>query len=247
MPNPRDHDSKGPDAKAYAQQYIRAIGGATWDWAAAWRPRRAGDGVSAVALKERDQMLSDPTVLILMYFVLPIWLLAGFADWLCHRAAKIETTAGPKESLIHLLMFAEAGAPLILALFFEVNALVIAVMIAAFFIHEATALWDVSYATSTRVVTPIEQHVHSFLEMIPLTAILCVISLHWGQFVALFGFGAESARFGLAPKPQSLPVAYIASVLTAILLFELLPYLEELVRGLKANSGRLVPQRDHYR
>jgi hypothetical protein len=35
-------------------------------------------------------MLSDPTVLILMYFVLPLWLVAGFADWLCHRASHIE-------------------------------------------------------------------------------------------------------------------------------------------------------------
>jgi hypothetical protein len=53
-------------------------------------------------------MASDPTVL--MYFVLPLWLAAGFADWLCHRASHSETT-GAKESLIHLLMFAEMGAP----------------------------------------------------------------------------------------------------------------------------------------
>jgi hypothetical protein len=39
-------------------------------------------------------MLSDPTVLILMYFILPVWLVAGFADWLCHRASHIETTTG---------------------------------------------------------------------------------------------------------------------------------------------------------
>jgi hypothetical protein len=131
-----------------------------------------------------------------------------------------------------------------LALFFDINALVTAVMIIAFFVHEATALSDVGYATATRVVAPVEQHVHSFLEMIPLAAILCVLSLHWGQFAALFGLGAEPARFGLAPKPKSLPIAYIASILIAILLFELLPYLEELVRGLKANSGRLFPQRN---
>ncbi|MGX7871527.1 hypothetical protein ACVDG5_000110 [Mesorhizobium sp. ORM6] len=34
-------------------------------------------------------MLNDPMVLILMYFVLPVWLIAGFADWLCHRATHI--------------------------------------------------------------------------------------------------------------------------------------------------------------
>jgi hypothetical protein len=85
-------------------------------------------------------MLSDPTVLILMYFILPVWLVAGFADWLCHRASHIETTTGPKESFIHLLMFAEVGVPLLAAIFLEVNALIIATMIVTFLIHEATAV-----------------------------------------------------------------------------------------------------------
>ncbi|WP_250889215.1 hypothetical protein [Mesorhizobium sp. dw_380] len=111
-------------------------------------------------------MLSDPTVLVLMYFLLPVWLIAGFADWLCHRASHIESTTGAKESLIHLLMFAEVGVPLLAAMFLDVNALIIAVMIVSFFIHEATAMWDVRYATTARTVMPIEQHVHSFLEMI---------------------------------------------------------------------------------
>ena len=34
-------------------------------------------------------MLNDPVVLILMYFILPLWLAAGFADWLCHRASHV--------------------------------------------------------------------------------------------------------------------------------------------------------------
>lgn len=68
-----------------------------------------------------------------------------------------------------------------------------------------------------------------------------MVSLHWGQFLALFGVGAEGARFYLAWKQHQLPVGYIATVMSVILLFELLPYLEELFRGLRANSGRLVP------
>lgn len=186
-------------------------------------------------------MLNDPMVLILMYFVLPVWLTAGFADWLCHRATHIESTTGAKESLIHLLMFAEVGVPLLAAMFLEVNALIIAVMMIAFVVHEATAVWDVRYATTARTVSPIEQHVHSFLEMIPLMGLVSVVSLHWGQFLALFGLGPELARFDFAWKRQQLPVAYIATVMTVILLFELLPYLEEFFRGLRANSGRLVP------
>ncbi|MBZ9865171.1 diguanylate cyclase [Mesorhizobium sp. CA15] len=188
-------------------------------------------------------MLADPMVLILMYFILPVWLVAGFADWLCHRATHIESTTGAKESLIHLLMFAEVGIPLLAAMFLEVNALVIAVMIVTFFIHEATAIWDVRYATTARTVSPVEQHVHSFLEMIPLMGLVIVVALHWGQFLALFGAGTEKARFDLTWKEQQLPVIYIAAVMIVIVLFELLPYVEEFFRGLRANSGRLVPDK----
>jgi hypothetical protein len=99
----------------------------------------------------------------------------------------------------------------------------------------------VSYATTARTVTPLEQHVHSFLEMIPLMAILSVISLHWEQFLALFGGGSEPAKFDLAWKSEPLPIPYIASIMIIILLFEFLPYFEEFVRGLRANAGRLVP------
>ncbi|MBZ9721573.1 diguanylate cyclase [Mesorhizobium sp. AD1-1] len=192
-------------------------------------------------------MLSGPTVLILMYFLLPVWLVAGFADWLCHRASYIESTTGAKESLIHLLMFAEVGVPLLAAMFLEVNALVIAVMIVTFFIHEATAMWDVRYATTARRVTPIEQHVHSFLEMIPLMGLVSVVSLHWTQFLALFGAGPETARFDIVWKSQQLPLIYIVCVMAVIVLFELLPYVEEFVRGLRANAGRLIPPKARRR
>jgi hypothetical protein len=186
-------------------------------------------------------MLNDPTVIILMYFILPLWLVAGFADWLCHRASHIETTTGAKESLLHLLMFAEIGLPLLAAMFLDINGLIIAFMILMFFVHEATALWDVSYATTARTVTPIEQHVHSFLEIIPLMAIVSVVSLHWQQFLAVFGAGSEALRTDLSWKPEPLPILYIIGILSIVLLFELLPYLEEFWRGLRANRGRLIP------
>jgi hypothetical protein len=187
------------------------------------------------------------TQLVLMYFVLPLWLAAGFADYLCHRASNIAVTSGAKESLLHLLQFAEVGVPILAAIFLEINALIFAVMIVGFLLHEATALWDVSYATATREVTPIEQHVHSFLEMLPLMGLLMVAVLHWGQFLALFGLGSEPARFTLALKPEPLPWTYVVAVLAAVLLFELLPYGEELARGLRANDGALTPRRPQRR
>lgn len=185
--------------------------------------------------------MQDPTQLILLYFILPLWLVAGFVDWICHRASHIERTTGAKESLIHLLMFGEVGLPLLAGIFLEINALVIFLMIVFFFIHEATALWDVSYAVTARRVVPIEQHVHSFLEMIPLMAVLSVTSMHWPQFLALFGQGSEAARFTFRMKSEPLPIGYVASIFVVIALFELLPYLEELWRGLRLNNWKVIP------
>jgi hypothetical protein len=57
-----------------------------------------------------------------MYLIVPAWSIAGALDWLWHRQTKIETTSGPKESFMHLMMMAEAGIPVLAGLFLEVNA-----------------------------------------------------------------------------------------------------------------------------
>jgi hypothetical protein len=122
--------------------------------------------------------------------------------------------------------------PTVAAIFLEINALVILVMIVCLVLHEATAIWDVRYAYETRKVSPVEQHIHSVLEILPLAALLMIVAVHWGQFLALFSFGTEAADFGVRVKEPPLPVSYIATVLTLILLFDVLPYLEELARGI---------------
>jgi hypothetical protein len=186
---------------------------------------------------------AEVTRSVLMYFVLPLWLLAGFADYLCHRASRISTTAGPKESLIHLIMLTEMAVPVTAAMALEVNALVILVMICLWAVHEATAVWDVFYAYSKREITPIEQWVHSYLGVIPLMSLVLVVVLNWPQFLALFGLGSVSPRFEIAWKEPPLPWDYVLSIIAAVMLLEVLPYLEELVRGLLANHGRLVPRK----
>jgi hypothetical protein len=54
---------------------------------------------------------------LLVYVVLPLWVIAGFADYLCHRASNIGHANGMRESIIHWLMLAEVGLPLGLAVF----------------------------------------------------------------------------------------------------------------------------------
>jgi hypothetical protein len=187
--------------------------------------------------------MSQPNIAVaaILYFVLPLWLVAGFADWLCHRASRIEQTTGVKEALIHLLMFAEIGVGLLAGIFLDVNAGVFLLLLGVFFAHEATALWDVAYARTARELTPIEQHVHSFLELVPLMVLLILVIVHWPQFEALFGAGSEAARFGIHLKQPPLPRLYVATLFGAIVCFEFLPYLEELWRDWRTSGGRLVP------
>jgi hypothetical protein len=169
----------------------------------------------------------------LMYVAVPVWLVAGMADWICHRRTHIEHTSGARESLLHLLMLTELGIPGLAALFLEIEPPVFALMIAAFLAHEATALWDVSYAASRREISPIEQHVHSFLELVPLMAIGFLGCLHWPQLRALL-HGKPGA---LAWKREPLQARYVATLLAAIIAFEWLPFAEELVRCLRAADG----------
>lgn len=171
----------------------------------------------------------------LLYAVLPLWLGAGFADYLFHRRTHIERTSGAHESIIHILMMTETGIPLLMGLFLDINALVLAIMGTLFVAHEATAYWDVNYAETRRTVTPNEQHAHSFLEVVPFMALSMTVCLNWEQTLALFGRGPERPTFALRLRRPPASPAYVAGILGAVGAFGALPYAEELIRCLLAN------------
>jgi hypothetical protein len=109
---------------------------------------------------------------LLLWGALPAWLLAGAADWLCHRRTRIERTSGPAETRIHLLLYVEIVLPLVLALWFELTAAMLLVMALGVGAHLLTSWWDTSLAQPRRHIAPIEQLVHSWLEMLPLFALV---------------------------------------------------------------------------
>jgi hypothetical protein len=172
---------------------------------------------------------------VLVWCVLPLWVISGFVDYLCHRQSHIERATGPYESLIHWLMLAEVMLPLGLAVFFRINALVITLMIVCLIAHEVTGYYDLKLAMATRRVTIFEHQVHSVLEILPLTAMLLIMTLHGPQTQALFGFGPEHADFSLGPK-QLPRWGEIVPPLAAFLALAIFPYLEELVRGFRRKA-----------
>lgn len=174
----------------------------------------------------------------LLYFILPVWIAAGFGDYVSHRRTDIARTSGSRESILHLVMVLEIGLPLLLALIFEINALILAIMLVALVVHEVTGLWDLVRAHhSSREVRPLEQHVHSFLEVLPLMAVSFVALLNWEQFLALLGIGEAAPDFTLSFKRDYWQTWYGVAVVVAAVLFAVLPFVEELWRCRRAEAS----------
>jgi hypothetical protein len=189
----------------------------------------------------------DPATLArhyLLFFILPLWIAAGLADYYLHRRTLIQHTSGTGESLLHALQLGEAGLPVLMGLLLDINALVILLMLVALALHEVTALYDLQYTVHRRYISPLEQHVHSFLELLPLMGVSFISLLYWDQFSALFGLGTEAPRFTFAWKDPPLSPLYLALLFALIGLFIVLPFAEELWRCLQADQRRAARVRD---
>ncbi|MDP9018371.1 MAG: diguanylate cyclase [Candidatus Eremiobacteraeota bacterium] len=184
----------------------------------------------------RDAQTTKFTKAYLTYVIIPMWIVPGFVDWIFHRRTKIEKTSGTHESVLHALMMTTIGLPATLGLFLEVNAGMLSAFIAAFVAHEALSIWDVSYAAKLREIPPNEQHCHSFLEVLPFMSLSFMLCQHWDQALALVGLGPDPPSFKIERKHEPLPGAYVAGLLSAITLFVILPYAEELVRCYRADG-----------
>ena len=137
-------------------------------------------------------------------------------------------------------MLTEAAIPVLGGMFLEITAPVLALMIGALLVHDATALWDVTYAVTKRNVMPIEQHVHSFLEMVPVMAVSFVSVLHWPQVTALLGVGPTRPDWSIRWEQRPLPAKYTAALLVAQVALEWLPIwrnLPALWRSARAESA----------
>jgi hypothetical protein len=200
----------------------------------------------AAEREQSRQAADDAARRYLMYIIMPVWSLAGFLDWLWHRQTKIETTSGAKESIMHLLMMAEAGAPILTGLFLEMNAGTLALMGAGWLIHDLTVAWDVSYTVSRRIIYPREQHTHSYMQTIPFDIVAALACLYPEQSLALFGLGPGKPDFKLRLRKPPIPLKDFALIVACMGLVSGLPHVEELWRCYRAQqsgaSGRDIPE-----
>jgi hypothetical protein len=178
---------------------------------------------------------------VILYGLLPLWGVAGFIDWICHRVTQVERTSGLKESLIHSLMGLQLGIPILLCLNFQINVLIILICALMWLMHELVAHYDVHYASPLRTISIWEVHVHNYMATVPLYLFMLILIINWDvttKAVTLdwrgqFGFHRLSAPLGSA--------SYLGAYLGFMAVFCVLPYIEENIRCLRyARSGRVL-------
>ena len=173
----------------------------------------------------------------LLYVVLPFWMLAGLADFACHRDLRIEHNAGLGESLLHLLMLAELAVAILAPLFLDLTATVFAVMLIGCIAHEVTMCADLAYANSRRRVPWFEQWVHGLQQAMPWAWISGWMLLGGPQALALLGLGDEVPDWSLRLRSPSLPAPYLVAVLAGAAVLVWLPFLYECWRCQREARG----------
>jgi hypothetical protein len=159
---------------------------------------------------------------LLVWAIYPVWLAAGFLDYLSHRRTHIDRTSGPTESWLHLAQFASLALPLVLVVFLQVTPLVIMIVAGSIVLHTALSIADVSYTDGRRYISPIEQHAHAFMVVLPVVAAAIVALLNWSSIF--------DSAWVLRPKSTPLSVAAAYLLVGSYLVLAGAPIVEELIR-----------------
>ena len=170
---------------------------------------------------------------LILFGLLPLWGITGFIDWCCHRATKIETTSGLKESLLHTAMGIQVGIPILFAMLFYVNITVLLICFAAWFLHEFVAHYDVHYSAPKRHISIWEVHVHNYMATVPLYLLMLIIVINWDMFMNLITLNwAGHMKLQRIPNPHA-GESYLPAYLAFMAITCVLPYAEENFRCLR--------------
>lgn len=174
--------------------------------------------------------MTDIVHLLLKNLVI-LWISAGFLDWLCHRSTDIETTAGIEESLFHILQLCVAGLGFAIGVFFPISLASLLLLSCLWSAHQFATWLELRYVVGKRVILPVEQMIHSFMELLPLAAIALLAVLLADPEVQSVNSVSFVQRWDDNPRFATLSVA-------GIFLFVIAPFLEEFIRCLRARQRK---------
>ena len=169
---------------------------------------------------------------LLMYGVLPLWVLGGLVEGWGHRRTHPVASASRRESLYHLTLLAQMGIGGLAALWLEINLIMLVFLLALFLLHEATHWLEIGRPRGTIDLPDGERMAYSFLELLPLFTVLCLIAMQGSEAGGWLTAGEWQLRW----KDEPLPPGYVLTLCTVIGLFHILPRLEDTVRHWRGAS-----------
>lgn len=166
-----------------------------------------------------------------------LWLVAGLGDFLCHRRTDLPHTSGVAESASHLIQLALLALAIVIGLAFEMGRAIALLLCVLVIVHAAVGYWDTRVAFKRRrVVAPLEQHIHSVLDMAPWISLAWVLVTTWPA--------AAGDGWGLALRRPALPLALWLAVLLPAGVLSVVPALLEFNAAWKArHEPRAAPPR----
>jgi hypothetical protein len=173
---------------------------------------------------------------LLVWALYPLWLVAGFIDYVFHRRTRIDRTSGPPEAWLHVAQFAALGIAAAAVAGLHMNRLTFALLTVCVAAHSAMAYADVAFTDGRRYIAPLEQQVHGYMEVLPVAALAILAVLHWERL----SIPDWSWRANPAPGPGAW--AFVGSYLV----LAGLPVAEELLRCLGGLRYHQV-EHDHQR
>jgi hypothetical protein len=164
---------------------------------------------------------------LIAYFFYPLWLIGGGVDYMCHRHTAIERTSGFHESLYHLAQFVTIALIVICIALFAGTLSMFAVLGGAVLLHTILAYLDIRYTERRRYISPLEQHAHAVMDILPIVVVALVIVLEWST---------DAFTWNIRLRSPMLEPVQLAIVIGTIVLGAGAPVLEELWRTARGSK-----------
>lgn len=167
----------------------------------------------------REIAMRGVLLFTLGWIVYPLWLLAGLGDQWCHRRTAIAVTSGTPESLMHLAQLATVGLAVLAALFLEPSTAVFVLLALLIASHSVLSFIDIAYTQPRRHISPIEQHIHAYMEVLPWTSLALFAALYPGMFT--------STSWNVQLKAEPPPAGVLLGVIVPAVLLAVVPAILE--------------------
>ncbi len=172
------------------------------------------------------------TIDLLVYVLYPLWLIAGAIDYLCHRRTDIAITSGVTETWFHVAQFVTIAVIFFGAVLLQPTLAMIALLGVAAVLHLVLSYVDVTYTQSKRYISPLEQHVHGFLDVLPIIAV-CLL--------AMLGLSEPQQTMGFATRTHEMSARDLALLIGSFVVLAGTPVIEEHLRAVARASRSRAP------